>query len=576
MNLASVNYAVLSNINLDPLKSFLPAKETYFCDYGQYLEELINEDSLLNRRPPEIILLHLEGEELMKSALGRLYNKKDAQKIAEEQFNYIFGALTQYHQAHPNSLIIITTVVFSPLNFLNYLDVNTQYSFSALEDNINKQIIKFSQESPAGIYILDWRKQILLSGYQNMVDEKFWYLGRIKYTNTALKSLAREFENIVGAIRGKTKKVLVLDLDNTLWGGIVGEDGIDGIQLSEDGIGKAFRDFQSVIKALTDLGIVLAINSKNNSEDVDEVFTSHPMMLLKKNDFAARKINWHPKSENMKQLAEDLNLGLDSFVFIDDNPREREIIKEQAPQVAVPDFPDDPVYLKRWFLEKVVYPYFPKVSLTEEDRKKTGQYKAYGKRKELSNKGLNLDEFIRNLNIVQGIYINDRRFITRTAQLTQKTNQFNMTTRRYTEADIENFIEDDDHLIFNFDYTDTFGEEGIVGAAIVKQQETGSFLDTFLVSCRVIGRNVEYVFLYQILDYLKRQNLQRITAEFRPSKKNVVAEKFYKNIDFARIENRGNSIYLEDTLTIVQEKLKTRCQIDDITVTIIGGNNDGK
>jgi len=571
-----VKYAVLSNINLDPLKSFFPAKETYFCDYGQYIEELINENSQVNSQPPEILLLHLEGEEFMKSTLSRLCTKKDAQKTAEEQVNFIFAALTQYRQAHQQSVIIITTVVFSPLNFLNYLDGNTQYSFSALEEYINKQIINFSQESPAGIYILDWRRQILLSGYQNMVDEKFWYLGRIKYTNYALKTLAKEFQNIVEAIRGKTKKVLVLDLDNTLWGGVIGEDGLDGIQLSEDGIGKAYRDFQSVIKSLTDLGVILAINSKNNLEDADEAFSSHQMMVLKKDDFAVMQINWEPKAENMKQIADDLNLGLDSFVFIDDNPREREMIKEHLPQVTVPHFPNDPVYLKRWFLEKVVYPYFPKVALTREDRKKTGQYKAYGKRKELSKKGLNLDAFIRNLNIELGVYINDERFIRRTAQLTQKTNQFNMTTRRYTEADIERFIEDDGHFIFNFDYKDKFGEEGIVGAAIVKRQETSAFLDTFLLSCRVIGRNVEYVFLYQILDYLKIHNLQGITAEFRPTKKNVVAEKFYKNIAFARTENREDSVYLEDTLTVVQGNLKTRYQMNDICVKMTGGNKDGK
>jgi FkbH-like protein len=264
-----------------------------------------------------------------------------------------------------------------------------------------------------------------------------------------------------------------LDLDNTLWGGIIGEDGIEGIKLSEDGIGKVYRDFQFLIKGLKDIGIPLGIVSKNNINDAKEVFEKHPMMVLKFEDFIIKKINWNNKVDNIKEIAKELNLGVDSFVFIDDNPVERDIVRQYLPEVVVPDFPEKEITeLPEWFINEIIYNYFARTTLTEEDKEKTEQYKSNLERKKLMKK-LNIDDFIDSLKIKLNFYVNDKRFIERTAQQTQKTNQFNLTTRRYTVMDIEKFINSEEYIVFNLEYEDKFGNEGIIGTAIVKLEEKG-------------------------------------------------------------------------------------------------------
>jgi FkbH-like protein len=550
-----MHIAVLSNTNFEPLKSFLLTEEVYFCNYGRYMEEIIDENSYINSHDFEIVLLQLDGDELAKEVLNTLMVIDELCKLMEKKLFSIFQGIEQYLQRYPQTKVIISTISFSPFTFLNYLDTNSEYSFRTLEAQINKYIIDFSL-TKSMIYVLDWTRIILLHGYNEIVDDKFWYLGRIKYSHKAYSILARELQNIIRAIQGQTKKVLILDLDNTLWGGTIGEDGIDGIELSEDGKGKAYRDFQYAVKSLMNLGVLLAVNSKNNREDIENLWATHPMMVLKKEDFVSIQINWDSKVENMKMIAQELNLGLDSFVFIDDNPRERELIKQYLPEIEVPDFPQDTVYLKRWLVGDIGYTYFPKVFITQEDKKKVKQYKSSVERGKLS-KGLSLDGFLRSLNIKIGFYVDNKRFIKRTAQLTQKTNQFNMTTRRYAENEIKFFMECNDSRVFNIDYTDKFGNEGIIGTAIVNNDNNCSCFDSFLMSCRVIGRNIEHTFLYKIVRYLKEHATENIICEFIPTKKNIVARDFYKNIGFECIEQKNGVTYFRSTVTeILEEKEK--------------------
>ena len=252
------------------------------------------------------------------------------------------------------------------------------------------------------------------------------------------------------------------------------------------------------------------------------------MMILKMDDFVSMKINWLDKVTNLIDIAEELKLSLDSFILIDDNVVERELVKQNIPDVDTPKFPDDPAYLNKWFISEVLYNYFPKISLTIEDKSKTKQYLINTQRRHISEK-MDVKGFINNLDIKFKLYVDDDRFIERTAQLTQKTNQFNMTTKRYTVKDIATFIESKEFFVFDLEYEDRFNNEGIVCASIVKVDHDTAIIDTFLMSCRVIGRNVEFNFLDEIIKFLcvMPKGLNILKAEYISTKKNYVAENFY-------------------------------------------------
>jgi FkbH-like protein len=531
--------AVLSNINIDPLKPFLPAGEHYFGAYARYMEEIRDRASAVNTNPPDVLFLHLEGEEFIKEITSTLVTYENACAAIDDKLHLLFDALKEYKERHKTCSIILSNVALSPFNVLNDLDGNSAYSLRALEGHINTQLTALARPH-AALYVMDWHKSVLAQGYQQIVDEKFWYLGRIKYNRRGHEIMAVRLRQMLDAIAGRAKKVLILDCDNTLWGGVIGEDGLGGLKLSEDDIGKAYRDFQQAVRATLPLGILLAICSKNNPQDVDEVFTNHPMMILSKDDFACVFVNWNTKVENIKAIAQQLNVGLDACVFIEDDARERALIRQHLPEVIVPEFPADPVFLKKWFLQDVLPVYFPKVFLTPEDTQKHKQYQAQAQRT-AAGSHLTAEELLKELNIEIQFYCNDARFIQRTAQMSQKTNQFNMTTRRYTEAHIKTLIEGGDALVFNFDYRDKFGQEGIVGAAIVLRQGPTAYMDSLLMSCRVIGRQAEQQFLIYILSELKRLGVSSLTAEFIPTSKNAVAQDFYKNAGFTPNGGQGPS-----------------------------------
>lgn len=524
-----------SNINIEPLKRYFDESESYFIGYDKYIFEMLNENSVLYDEKIDKVFIFIDLKEMLKDNFFNLSNfedKMNLKKTIDDFFDVVERFLIK-----SKKILIINNAFLDRSTYLTYLNFNSEkYSFLDVENYYNEKLRVLKKEYN-NLIIFDWQRIVFEYGYKNLTDNKFWYLGRIKFNSFCFEIIKDELNNILKAYTGKIKKVLVLDLDNTLWGGIIGEDGIDGIKLSEDGEGKIYRDFQKNIKALKDLGIILTICSKNNIDDVKEVFEKHPLMVLKWDDFIIKKINWNNKVENIKSIAEELNVGIDSLVFIDDNPVERNIVKENLKEVEVVDFPENIENLVNWFID-VIYEFFPKINLTKEDIKKTEQYKANLKRSELLKKVSDIEDFIKNLNIELHIYIDNKNFISRAAQLTQKTNQFNLTTKRYTENDIRTFMESEEKIVFLLEYKDKFQNEGIIGEAIVKIESDRAVLDTFLMSCRVIGRKVEYTFLYEILNYLEQMKIKDISIEFIPTKKNkFVAKEFFEKINFINNEN---------------------------------------
>jgi FkbH-like protein len=313
-------------------------------------------------------------------------------------------------------------------------------------------------------------------------------------------------------------------LDNTLWGGILGEDGPDGIKIGGDYPGKAFLYFQKGLLELNKNGVILAVCSKNNEQDVMDLWENNPFLVLRKEHFAAYRINWQDKATNLKELAEELNLGLDSFVFVDDNPSERELIKQLLPMVTVPDFPAQPYELPLFF-KKLVEDYFKVYAITEEDKKKTDQYKANAQRLSFQKSFSDFGDFIRSLDIHLTIASANDYNIPRIAQMTQKTNQFNLTTKRYTDADIKVMIEKGGR-VYCLSVADRFGDNGITGCMIVN----GCEIDSFLLSCRILGKGIETAFIKKVFQMLHNQGVTELKAKYLPTAKNAQVREFYEKV----------------------------------------------
>lgn len=466
----------------------------------------------------DIIFVHMD------MMMGYVPTSMSADAVTENGL-MVLKYVESHLEGNKDVLFVVSNVCLPPFRVITHcLDSDLNYGIS--ENTINRKIAMMTVMYD-NFLMLDFNSLVMMYGYCGLYSADYFYLSRSPYKQKGYELLKSRLESVLDAYYGRIKKVLVLDLDNTLWGGVVGEDGVDGIKLSNEGIGKAFLDFQMCIRSLRSIGVLLAINSKNNPIDVNKVFDEHKQMALKRDDFTVCKINWRDKVTNMKEIAAELGLGLDSFVFIDDSEFERNYVGGLLPEVAVPTLPKDVAELPFWFINEVVYKYFPKLKILDEDRNKAQQYSAYLERKKLSV-AVGLSEYIQSLNIAIDVY-SKNLLISRLAQLTQKTNQFNLTTKRYTETDMVKML-DDGVAVYAMDYADKFGKEGTVGLAIVSIQKTWAYLDTFLMSCRIIGRRVEYAFLLAVVrDIIHRFGNMTIVGLYNPTEKNVLVKDFYSS-----------------------------------------------
>lgn len=378
----------------------------------------------------------------------------------------------------------------------------------------------------SNVVLLDIREFTRQYPAAEVFDWKFWFISQMGMNPKLSKPFSQWFQRKLDEIAMKRKKCLVLDLDNTLWGGVLGEDGIEGIKLGGDYPGKAFHYFQEALLELSKSGVILAVCSKNNENDVLEAWEKNPFMVLKKDNFATWRINWTDKATNMKELAEELNIGLDSFVFVDDNPTERELIRQALPMVEVPEFPVHP-YEFPVFFKELVEKYFRVYALTAEDKNKTEQYKANAQRSQAKQHFSDFDSYLRSLEMQLTIEDANEFSIPRIAQMTQKTNQFNLTTKRYTEADIRSFV-NDGWRIWTLGVADKFGDNGITGCMMVN----GDTIDTFLLSCRVLGKGIEKAFLRKVLSVLKDDGIRNVRADYIPTAKNGQVKDFYDKCGF--------------------------------------------
>ena len=390
--------------------------------------------------------------------------------------------------------------------------------------------------------VVDIEKVIALTGLERSLDHRQFQISKSLYTKEFYFNYAEQVKPAFLVSSGFVKKVLVLDCDNTLWGGVLGEDGEDGIEMSDLTVkGKSFHEIQHLIKGFQRKGVLLALCSKNNLEDVDKVLENHPDMILKDVDFVAKKVNWTDKAKNLIELSQELNLGLDSFVFIDDSEFEIGLIRRELPQVQSILVPKDTSSYPS--LMRALEKGFFSLSSAAEDAKKTSMYKQEKNRIGSSKAFESIDDYLASLDLNLTIVFNEDVSIPRAAQLTLKTNQFNLRTCRYSEAEIKSFIDSDHYIVASFSLADNYGDYGITGLAILRLHKKLVFFDTFLMSCRVIGRNIEYEFFSQIVNELKKKKLfgMKLEAEWIGSAKNHQVAQFDDTLGFSCKSDSNNS-----------------------------------
>ena len=505
--------ALLSNVTVDLLADKLKNYNFYIpAGFDTWQQEVLNTSSGLYSFQPEAVVVLLHAEEIRDK------------RVVDEWCNTV-EALCKNMSSIPV--------------FVSSLDIDIKCRYGAennqhLETYFTEKLQSLHGKEGLNVYALPVKDCITNLGRNNFYSPKMWYFGSMPYSMKGLAALSSLITKYAEAAKSKRKKCLAVDLDNTIWGGVIGEEGVEGITLSNHKEGAVYKDTQRLLKKMKNQGVMLAIISKNNVDDVEPVF-SHPDMLLHHEDFVAEIINWEAKPKNIKKLAADLNIGLDSIVFLDDNPAEREQMKAECPEVAVIDFPTDTALLPP-VVAKVYDDFFFSLEVTDEDLKKTSMYKAEEKRKIEQSEATSLDDYLKNLKMKLDIHRMLPEEKKRVVQLINKTNQFNTTTKRYSEDDVMSLLKAGSD-IFTVHVADKYGEQGLVTVLILNYEEKSCIIDTFLMSCRVMGRNIEFEIMSKLKEYLKQKGISSVKASYIRTNRNTPVSNLFDKLGFMLIKN---------------------------------------
>jgi len=453
--------------------------------------------------------------------------------LVAETVSYLDRIELVYRQLPADKLFL----VFTLQSFENLKYQHADFELAKAIQHFNDEVINLSA-SYANFKVLNISDFTANYSLGQLIDWKYYLISKTIINPRLAKDFKAWFYHQLDMIEFKRKKCLVIDLDNTIWGGVIGEDGVDGIKVGGDYPGNAYSLFQQYLVELTKNGVILAVCSKNNEQDVLDVWSKNPYMILKQEHVAAYRINWQSKAENIKQIAEELNIGLDSMVFVDDSPTERDLVKGFLPEVEVPDFPEQPYQLPVFFAE-ILNKYFAVYALTDEDKRKTELYQSNIKRVAEKNKYIDFSDYLKSLELCLKIQQVNEFNIARVAQMTQKTNQFNLTTKRYSEPDITNFA-NSNNSVFCAGVSDKFGDNGISIVAMLNYLDNKTVeIDTFLMSCRVLGKELEMVFVDWLLNFLKQNSVETVIATYIPSPKNMQVCNFWDKMDFNCVEENA-------------------------------------
>lgn len=532
-----VRVAVLGSFTVDPLVPYMDLHargvglepEVYVGPFDTWAQEVIDPSSGLRRFDPEITFLFVSVDDLVPDLAGAP-SEADLRDAGGTAVGRVLAAAEAFASWSEGTLVVhgFHSAFGDPWGVAAG---STRPSRRVWLDGLNHELAAGLKPFPRA-HLLDTIDVLLRRRGGALDNAKMRHLAAMRLGEGALDALGREWVRYMAPLKGLTRKCVVVDLDNTLWGGIVGEDGLHGIKLGHTSPGSEYQEFQRYLRSLTERGFLLAVNSKNNPADALEVFRTHEEMILKEDDFSAMRINWMPKPENIRAIAEELNIGIDSLIFVDDNPDERELMRQLYPEVLTPELPRDPS-LYRAALETL--PELQVLQVTEADRTRVAQYRAKKKREETRVTAGSIEDYLRSLDIHVGIGPASEATIPRVHQMFSRTNQFNLTTRRYDAGQLETFASSPDSRLWILSAGDRFGDHGIVATALARVDGPTWTLDSFLMSCRVIGYGVETALLSVVCDAAKSSGATTVVGELIETRKNVPAREFYADHGFTKV-----------------------------------------
>ena len=544
--LTKFKLAILRSFTIEPIVPLLRAEafaygidlEVHVGDFNTYVQDMLDGQSSLYRFAPNAVVLAVRTDQAAPE-LWRDFADLAPEVAQQAAVRVVRGYeewITAFRKQSQAALIIHSLALPSSPS-LGILDDQSDAGQFGLIRQINRELRRIAAGFH-GVYSLDYEALVARHGSEHWHDERKWLTARLPIAAGYLLQMAREWMRFIVPLSGRVAKVLVVDLDNTVWGGIIGEDGMAGIKVGPEYPGAAYQALQRALLDLSRKGILLAICSKNNLDDAMEALEKHPGMLVRAKHFAASRIDWSDKSQNLREIAQELNVGIDALAFLDDNPFEREQVRVALPEITVIDLPRNPLEYASAVRNCAV---FERLTLSAEDQQRTEMYAAQKQRAGAEQSFQSKEDFFRFLDQEAELEPVSDLTLARVAQLTQKTNQFNLTTRRYTEAQIAEIAKQSGWYILSIRVRDRFGDHGLVGVAISHDEGDQCEVDTFLLSCRVIGRTVETALLAHLAESAAQRGRNRLVGRFLPTKKNAPARDFYPQHGFERQQTNGAS-----------------------------------
>ncbi len=500
----------------------------YEADFDALEQEIYNPSSEIYKPDTQALVIQLSCKKFQSN-----FNKAERfTGFAQEQFNYIFNLIEGFKSKSSAPVILLNYSLQNDFVFGNYGSKLNNSLYNQLLA-ANKSLQEFAVKH-SNVFIVDLPSIQMQLGNNIFFDEKLYVNAELEYSLDAVSAISKHITDILLALKGQFKKCVITDLDNTLWGGVIGDDGMENIEIGKLGTGKAFTQFQYFLKALTQRGIILAVCSKNTESIAKEPFEKHTDMVLRLKDVAIFVANWERKDDNIKQIKETLNIGYDSMVFFDDNPFERSIVKQSFPDITVPELPEAP---EEWLPFIYSLNLFETTTISETDKDRTAQYQqAFELKKQESSFG-NYNEFLESLQM-QCIVAPFNNFNTpRVAQLIQRSNQFNLRTIRLTEVQVQAIAVDENYKTFTFSLSDKHTDHGLIGIVLLKKEENNLFIENWIMSCRVLKRGMENFILNTIYMYAQTNNFTTVTGEYIATPKNEIVKNLYADLQFQQKEN---------------------------------------
>lgn len=501
----------------------------YTAEFNQWAFLMLHAGSDLDAFHPDMTVCSLD-ESIIYQYIGDNGWSRDSLSYALDEALAEITRILSVYSKRIGTTIVLHTIPLPLYDWKAITNYRDKQEVSILWRQFNQKLLNLHSDMD-NVIVLDF--EVLTQNVQELRDQRLMHYASMGYTSTVWHVFSTELAAILASLKGLTKKVLALDLDNTLWGGVIGDDGEHGVQLSKSFPGNQYYAFQQMIKRLKEQGILLTIASKNDWENVKGIFTIHEDMVLKEDDFVQISCNWGPKSESITNMASRLNLGKDSFVFVDDNPFEQELVTSHLSEVTVLPLSNDP---SQYIHHLVNDGYFNTLTLTDEDRTRSEKYKQIIKREELKEASVSIEDYLLQLEMKLDLFDMSSSQVPRITQLSQRTNQFNLTTTRLTESDLSKILKNGDQRLYGFHLKDKFGDNGIVGYVHVRHKDSVSTIENFVMSCRVFQRKIETEVLRLIIEDLRQQGITEVIGNYHPSSKNKLVADFYEKHGFKLVE----------------------------------------